>query len=80
MMQIDYDPLADAIYIRLRNGEVADTIESGKYIYVDVDEEGMPLGVEILFAGRLLTQNGLTSVTVNIGQPIVPTNPTLMAT
>jgi hypothetical protein len=24
-MQIDYDPQADAIYIRLRNGEVDDT-------------------------------------------------------
>lgn len=66
-MQIDYDPQADAVYIRLRLGEVSDTVEAGKYIYVDVDDEGVPLGIEILFAGRLNTQNDLTSVTVNIG-------------
>ena len=67
-MQIDYDPQSDAIYIRLRAGEVDDTLEAGKYVYVDVDEEGVPLGLEILFAGRLVTQQDLTSITVNIGQ------------
>ena len=34
-MQIDYDPQADAIYVRLRSGEVDDTLSVGKYIYVD---------------------------------------------
>ena len=29
-MQIDYDPQADAIYIRLRDGEVGDTQEVSK--------------------------------------------------
>lgn len=29
-MQIDYDPQANAIYIRLRAGEVDDTVEAGK--------------------------------------------------
>ncbi|MBE7556471.1 MAG: DUF2283 domain-containing protein [Anaerolineales bacterium] len=65
-MKIDYDPQADAIYIQLRPGEVDDTLEAGKYVYVDVDKEGMPLGLEILFAGRLLAQEDMTSVTVNI--------------
>jgi uncharacterized protein YuzE len=73
MMQIDYDAEADALYIRLRAGDVADTRQADKYIFVDVDEEGIPLGIEILFAGRLLTQNGLTSVTVNLNQPTLPT-------
>ena len=53
-MQIDYDPQADAIYVRLRSGEVDDTLTVGKYIYVDVDQDGVPLGLEILFAGRVL--------------------------
>ena len=65
-MKIDYDPQADAIYIQLRPGEVDDTLEAGKYVYVDVDKEGMPLGLEILFAGRLLAQEDMTSVTVHI--------------
>jgi uncharacterized protein YuzE len=67
-MQIDYDPQADAIYIQLRKGEVDDTLEAGKYVYVDVDENGVPLGLEILFAGRVLAKEDMTSVTVNIGR------------
>jgi uncharacterized protein YuzE len=67
-MQIDYDPQADAIYIRLRTGEVDDTLEAGKYVYVDVDENGVPLGLEILFTGRMLAKEDMTSVTVNIGR------------
>ena len=66
-MQIDYDPQSDGLYFRLRNGEIDDTIEAGKYVYVDVDEDGVPLGLEILFAGRLLNQQDLASITVNIG-------------
>ena len=67
-MQINYDPEADALYIQLRQGDVDDTLEAGKYVYVDVDKEGVPLGVELLFAGRLLNQEEMTSVTVNIGR------------
>ena len=64
-MQIDYDPQSDAIYIRLREGEVDDTLETAKYVYVDVDKDGIPLGVELLFAGHLLPKENLTSVTFN---------------
>jgi uncharacterized protein YuzE len=49
---------------------VDNTVEASKNIYVDVDADGVPLGVEILFAGRLLNQNDIASITVNIGQPV----------
>jgi uncharacterized protein YuzE len=65
-MQIDYDPQADAVYVRFRTGEVDDTLEASKYVYVDIDENGVPL--EILFAGRMLAKEDMTSVTVNIGR------------
>lgn len=68
MMQIDYDPQADAIYIRLRDGEVDDTQQVSRYIYVDVDEAGVPLGLEILFASRVLVDQDVTTVTLNIGR------------
>lgn len=45
-----------------------DTLEAGRYVYVDVDKGGVPLGVELLFAGRLLDQEELTSITVSIGR------------
>ena len=67
-MQIDYDPQSDGVYIRLRSGEIDDTIEAGRYVYVDVDKDGIPLGLELLFASRMLTQHDLCSITVNIGQ------------
>jgi uncharacterized protein YuzE len=67
MMQIDYDPQADAIYIRLRDGEVDDTQQVSKYIHVDVDEAGVPIGLEILFASRILADQDVTTVTLNLG-------------
>ena len=69
-MRIDYDPQADAMYIRLRAGDVDDTLEAGKYVFVDVDSAGVPLGLEILFAGRTLTTEDLTSVTVNFARAV----------
>ncbi|MBK7202320.1 MAG: DUF2283 domain-containing protein [Anaerolineae bacterium] len=67
-MQIDYDPQADAIYIRLRAGEVDDTLTVGKYVFVDVDRDGVPLGLEIVFAGRILAGQDLTSFTINLNR------------
>ncbi len=70
-MQINYDPQADAIYIQLLKGEVDDTLQAGKYIYVDVDRDGVPLGVEILFPSRTLSREDMTSITFNVSQPTV---------
>ena len=68
MLQINYDPQADAIYIRLREGEVDNTLPVGQYIYADVDENGVPLGLEILFASRIMASKELTSVSFNVSQ------------
>ncbi len=71
-MRIDYDPQPDAIYICLRDGQVEDTLEASKYVFVDVNSTGVPLGLEILFAGRTLSATDMTSVTVNIGRSLDP--------
>ncbi len=76
MMEINYDPQADAIYIRLREGEVDDTLQIGKYIYTDVDREGLPLGLEILFASRVMASKELTSISFHVS-PITSTTPVL---
>jgi len=65
-MIIEYDPQADAIYIQLREGNIAETVKTNKYIYADVDQEGQPLGIEILFVSRHLALEDLGSVTFNI--------------
>jgi uncharacterized protein YuzE len=43
-----YDPDAEAAYIRMSQGEVAETIEITESLYIDVDENGEPIGIEIL--------------------------------
>jgi uncharacterized protein YuzE len=65
-MKIEYDPQADALYIQLRKGKIAETVETSKYVYTDVDEEGRPLGIEILFLKRYLAPEDLTSLTFNL--------------
>ncbi|MCB9155134.1 MAG: DUF2283 domain-containing protein [Caldilineae bacterium] len=71
-MRIDYDPEADAMYIQLREGEIDDTLEAGKNVFVDVDAAGIPLGLELLLAGRALSADNITSVTVNIVRSAQP--------
>jgi uncharacterized protein YuzE len=67
-MKVDYDPQADAIYIQLKEGEIEDTLEVGKNIFVDVDGDGTPLGIEILFVSRHFAAEDLTTVTLNVGR------------
>ena len=47
-MKIRYDPDADAMYITLRESEVASTKKIDKTTIVDYDKDGQLIGVEIL--------------------------------
>ncbi len=76
-MKIEYDPQADALYIQLRKGKIAQTVETSHYIYADVDEEGQPLGLEILFVKRHLRPEDLTSITFNILGAVQPATPSV---
>jgi uncharacterized protein YuzE len=53
MNDITYDPQADAVYIRIGNGDVDRTEEAGPFIY-DLDAEGHVLGIEVLSASKVL--------------------------
>lgn len=53
MIDMTYDPEADAVYIYLGRGKVAETRDEGPFIY-DVDASGRILGIEILAASKLL--------------------------
>ena len=68
-MNISYDPQADALYIQLREADIDDTIEAGPYVYVDVDADGVPVGMELLFAGRSWKAPEASGITVNITVP-----------
>jgi uncharacterized protein YuzE len=69
-MKVDYDPQADAMYIQLKEGDVNDTLEGGKYVFVDVDEGGVPLEIGILFVSRHFASEDLTTVTLNVGKAV----------
>ena len=44
---ISYDKVADALYIRVRDGKVKESAEIREGVIVDLDDEGV-IGVEIL--------------------------------
>lgn len=50
-MKFEFDPESGAIYVRIRDGEIAETLEMADPsfgAYLDVDQEGNVLGVEFL--------------------------------
>ncbi len=53
MIDITYDPEADAVYITVGKGEFDRTEEAGPFV-CDLDGEGRILGIEILAASKLL--------------------------
>jgi len=51
-MKIEYDPRADAMYIRLAAGEVVDSDEVRPGVVLDFDAQGRVLGIEMLGVSR----------------------------
>ena len=47
-MKIEYDQQADAMYIRLRTGAVAESEEIRPGVVFDYDADGKVLGIEML--------------------------------
>ena len=52
-MKIEYDPRADAIYIRLCSGTIADSDEVRPNVFLDTDANGRVLGIEMLGISKL---------------------------
>lgn len=53
MNDITYDPEADAVYLYVGRGKIDRQEEHGPFI-CDVDAEGRVIGIEILFASKVL--------------------------
>ena len=52
-MKMNYDPKADALYIRLRKAKIQESDELADGIIVDYDAAGKPVGIEFLGAAKL---------------------------
>lgn len=53
MIDMTYDPEADAAYITLGRGTVDATEEAGPFIY-NIDADGRIIGIEILSCSKVL--------------------------
>ena len=79
---VHYDPEADILYIVLREGPAEDTIEIDEDIFVEIDEKGNIIGIEIWQASRNLLDHlsraiasKIKTTTTNQAEPSPDTAP-----
>lgn len=71
-MKVNYDIMADAVYINVSDAKVARTVKSEERFLVDVDASGNVVGIEILDASnqqelvKNLEKNVAVGVPINI--------------
>lgn len=53
-MTMTYDAEVDALYIRLRDQSIVDSVDYEEGVTLDIGEDGHPVGVEILDASKRL--------------------------
>ncbi len=53
MIDMTYDPEADAVYMYVGRGKIIESAEAGPFV-CDVDAEGKVVGTEILYASQVL--------------------------
>lgn len=46
--RVTYDPVADALYVKVRDSEVIDSIEVRENVIVDLNKNGEVVGVELI--------------------------------
>ena len=77
-MKINYDKIADAVYIKIRDTKVKKTKEISDQVIADLDSKGNIVGIEILDASS--QQNLVKSLEKNAkdGVPIEITSVSLL--
>lgn len=75
-MKINYDKIADAVYVNVGEGRVAKTLKMEDRLLVDVDRDGNVVGIELLDASS--QRDLITSLEQNVsnGVPIAITHTT----
>jgi len=72
-MRTEFDKDADAAYIYFKeigNGEVVQTISLNESINVDMDENGVVLGIEIIDATKHLPLSSLKGLNINSSEAV----------
>jgi uncharacterized protein YuzE len=63
-MKIEYSKEVDALYIRLREARIEDSMDIEEGVTVDLDEKGHIVGLEILDASEKMNLTDLVNVTI----------------
>ena len=61
-MKIKFDEESDVIYLRFKEGRIAESDEIKDGLIIDYDEEGNPIAIEILNAKSVLSDKPEISV------------------
>ena len=63
-MKIEYSKNVDALYIRLREAKINDSMDIEEGVTVDLDEKGHIVGIEILDASEKLDIVNLVNISI----------------
>jgi len=63
-MNIEYSKSVDALYIRLREARINDSLDIEEGVTVDLDENGHIVGIEILDASEKLNITDLVNISI----------------
>jgi uncharacterized protein YuzE len=63
-MKIEYSKDIDALYIRLREAQIEDSMDIEEGVTVDLDEKGHIVGIEILDASEKMNLADLVNVSI----------------
>ncbi len=63
-MKIEYSKDVDALYIRLREARITDSMDIEEGVTVDLDEGGHIVGIEILDASEKLELSDLVNISI----------------
>ena len=63
-MKIEYSKDVDALYIRLREVQIEDSMDIEEGVTVDLDEKGHIVGIEILVASEKMNLADLVNVSI----------------
>ena len=63
-MKIEYSKNIDALYIKLREARITDSIDIEEGVTADLDENGHIVGLEILDASEKLDVSDLVNISI----------------
>ena len=63
-MKIEYSKSVDALYIKLKEAKIVDSIDIEEGVTADLDENGHMVGLEILDASEKLNISDLVNISI----------------